>query len=80
MVKKNLFQRIFGRKLSMGEIVLSLVSLSAGTLTILQNLNLSSSLSVGIEQSVTKTPINFWSLFIGVLLIISIILFIRGKR
>lgn len=76
---KTLSKKLFGRKIPVGELALSLISLTAGGITILQNLNLSSSLSAGIESTVTKTPINFWSLLLGVLLVGMFFLF-RGKK
>ena len=75
---KTLKQKLFGKK-PVSEVMLGLVSLSAGTITIFQNINLSSSLSAGIESNITKTPTNLWMLGLGVLLLITTILLMKKK-
>ena len=74
----TLSKTLFGRNYSFGEWIVTIVGLSAGILTILQNLS-STTLSTGIQNNITKSPTDTWSLFLGIILIISVIMYVRRK-
>lgn len=72
--------KLFGRGATTFQVMAVTTSLIAGGLTVFQNFFRGSTLSTGIEQTVTKTPINFWTLVLGVLLIILAFMFIKRKK
>lgn len=77
---KSLSKKLFGRKLTFFEWVVTSVSLIAGSMTVFQNLAPQTTLSITIQESVTKSPTNLWVLSLGLLLIITTIFLIKRKK
>jgi len=71
---------LFGRRYTIGEWVVTIISLSAASLTLLQNLAPQSELAIGIQTTVTKTPTNTWMLVLGALLMIITLMYIKKKK
>lgn len=76
----SLSKRLFGRKYTLGEWAVVITSFSAGFLTILQNIPINQSLSVGIQDNVTNSPSNLWMLGLGIILIVLIFMYINKTK
>lgn len=77
---KTLSKTLFGRNYTTGEWAVVITSLTAGILTIFQNLAPRTNLAAGIEGSITQSPISGWTLFLGVMLIVVIFTFGTGRK
>lgn len=71
---------LFGREYTIAEWIVTLVSLTAASMTILQNVVPESQLAIGIQSTVTKTPTNPWMLVLGLLLLVVTIMYIKKKK
>lgn len=73
MVKKQTFEELgASQKFSV------VIGIGAGLVTLAQNFFVGT-LSVGLEQNITRSPINGWTLGLGILVLVLAVQLIRKK-
>ena len=73
-------KKLFGRKYSLGEWIITLTGLCAAGITITQNILTKGFLTIGIEENITKTPPNQWMLLLGIILLVIVIMYIKKTK
>lgn len=72
-------KRLFGGATNF-QILATVISLMAGALSLITILLSGSLFATGVEQNLTQGPLDGWTIFLALMLVIMTIMFINSKR